>query len=353
MPFNPPPFADIRAALLRDLQNQLPQADIGPDSDYYVRASSVASAVEGLYQHQAWIVRQIFPDTADTAYLELHARVRGLSRKPPVAALGTLQVTGVPGAAVPVGLALLAGAQRYTTTAASVIDAGGVATVTAAADVAGTAANLGAPLAATLNAAPAGVASQAVLLTMVGGVDTETDAALLARLLELIRRPPAGGNRYDYRRWALEVPGVTAAYVYPLRRGLGTVDVVVTAADGLPSAETLAAVQEYIDDVRPVTARNCLILAPTPRVVNVVAHVALSGLTPAAAEAQIRAAVEAYFAALAPGERCIRSRIEALVSDVPGVVDRALSQPAANVNPVVDPLVVEWVRLGTLTVGAL
>lgn len=32
----------------------------------------------------------------------------------------------------------------------------------------------------------------------------ETDAALLARLLSRIRRPPAGGNRYDYEAWAVE-----------------------------------------------------------------------------------------------------------------------------------------------------
>lgn len=76
------------------------------------------------------------------------------------------------------------------------------------------------------------------------------------RLLDIIRRAPAGGNKYDYRRWAMSVDGVTAAYVYPLRRGLGTVDVVITSADGLPSAEIIAATQAYIDDVRPVTAKT-------------------------------------------------------------------------------------------------
>lgn len=77
----------------------------------------------------------------------------------------------------------------------------------------------------------------------------------MARLLDLIRRPPAGGNKYDYRRWALEVDGVTAAYVYPLRRGLGMVDIVITSAAGLPSAEIIAATQAHIDDQRPVTAK--------------------------------------------------------------------------------------------------
>lgn len=103
-------------------------------------------------------------------------------------------------------------------------------------------------------AAPAGVATEC-RLTVQGGTDRESDASLLARLLEIIRRPPAGGNRYDYKNWALSVDGVTSAYVYPLRRGLGTVDIAITSADGVSSEETVRRVQAYIDEMRPVTQK--------------------------------------------------------------------------------------------------
>ncbi|BBF86268.1 phage FluMu protein gp47 [Aquitalea magnusonii] len=353
MPFTVPAFSTIRDALLRDLKNQLPDADVGPDSDYFIRATSVASAVEGLYQHQAWIVRQIFPDTADREYLELHARTRGLTRKVAVASQGQISVAGTPGAAVPSGLTAKLGDLTYVTTQAGVIDANGVATVTAVASTVGTAGNASANAVVELTAAPSGVTSQATIVNMTGGVDEESDGELLARLLELIRRPPAGGNKYDYRRWAMEVAGVTAAFVYPLRRGLGTVDVVITSAGALPSATTITAVQDYIDDVRPVTAKNSLVLAPTLKVVNVTVSVQLSGITLAVAQAQIEAALGIYFNQLAPGEAAIKSRIEALVSDLSGVVDRAVTLPAANVVPTVDASMVEWVRLGTVTVVAL
>jgi len=353
MPFIVPAFAKIRDDLLRDLKNQLPDADTGPDSDYFIRATSVASAIEGLYQHQAWIVRQIFPDTADREYLELHARVRGLIRKPAVAAQGQARLTGTPGAAVPSGLTIKLGERVYTTTQAGVIDAAGSATVAALANLAGTAGNAQGNTPAELTAAPAGITSQVVMVSMTGGVDEESDGELLARLLELIRRPPAGGNKYDYRRWAMEVPGVSAAYVYPLRRSLGTVDVVITSAGSLPSAATLAAVQAHIDDVRPVTAKHSLVLAATEKVVNVAMAVQLSGITLDAAKAQIGATLTNYFNQLEPGETAIKSRIEALVSDLSGVVDRAVTQPAANVVPLVDATKVEWVRLGTVTVVLL
>ena len=45
MPFITPSFDDIRDNILRDIRNLNPDADTGTDSDYYVRASSVASVV--------------------------------------------------------------------------------------------------------------------------------------------------------------------------------------------------------------------------------------------------------------------------------------------------------------------
>lgn len=65
----------------------------------------------------------------------------------------------------------------------------------------------------------------------------ETDAALLARLLDVIRRPPAGGNQYDYIKWAKEVDGVAQAYCVPLGQGLGTVDVIVLANEAVAGSE--------------------------------------------------------------------------------------------------------------------
>lgn len=353
MPFTVPAFAQIRADLLRDIKNLLPEADTGPDSDYFVRASSVASAVEGLYHHQAWIVRQIFPDTADREYLERHAQVRGLQRKPATSAGGQIRFSGTPGAALPPGIVAKLGELQYQTIQSGVIGADGKATLPAAATVAGTAGNAIAGALLELTSAPDGVAGQAVIVSMVGGMEEELDGELLARLLELIRRPPAGGNKYDYRRWALEVPGVAGAFVYPLRRGLGTVDVVITAAGGLPSVATISAVQAHIDDQRPVTARDVLVLAPSLKVVNVSVAVQLYGITLATAQAQIKAALATYFKQLAPGEIAIKSRIEALISDQSGVLDRLVSMPAANVIPTVDDSKVEWVRLGTVTVVPL
>ncbi|WP_304169770.1 baseplate J/gp47 family protein, partial [Lonsdalea britannica] len=173
------------------------------------------------------------------------------------------------------------------------------------------------------------------------------------RLLELIRRPPAGGNRYDYKRWAMSVDGVTGAYIYPLRRGLGTVDTVITSADGLPSDVIIKNVQTYIDDVRPVTAKNHMVLAPTIKTVNFNISVSLSGVTLANATANIKSAIGDYFDSLQPGDSIIRSQIEMLISQITGVIDRDVNSPETNVTASVNASTVEWLRVGDVEVSSL
>jgi uncharacterized phage protein gp47/JayE len=346
--------AEVRDNILRDLKNLRPEADISSDSDNYVRASAVGSAVEGLYQHQLWITKQIFPDTADVDFLLLHARLRGMGLKPAVASGGTLLVAGTPGTNVASGLAAkYQDGTAYITTSGGDIDATGQMVVTAQAVVAGTAGNRAEDDVLTLTVPPLGVNASVTVVAMEGGAETETPESLLARLLQRIRRPPAGGNKYDYWQWAMEVPGVAAAYVYPLRRGLGTVDVVIAASTGLPSDPVVAATQAHIDDQRPVTAKNSLVIKPTIKTYNVVAQLKLNGVDLATAQAAIESALAAYDAAIAPGDTAIRTRIGAAISDTTGVDDYELDEPAANVVPTVDGTKVEWCRLGTVNLTVM
>ncbi|EKV4263322.1 baseplate J/gp47 family protein [Citrobacter freundii] len=355
MPFITKNAAQIRTDILRDIKNLLQLSDdkLGPDSDWYVRASSVASVAEGLYQHQGWIVRQIFPDTADSEFLYLHARLRGLSKKAANSASGPATFTGEPGAAAAAGLVFKRDSVSWTTTEEITIGSDGKASVNAMSSLSGTAGNTTSVTSATLTTTPDGFDSTVTVGLMTGGTDEETDAELLARLLEIIRRPPAGGNKYDYKRWALEVSGVSAAYVYPLRRGLGTVDVVITSAGGLPSQDVIDRVQAHIDDVRPVTAKNTLVLMPVIRTFDVLVKVSLEGITLAAAKQAIAETLEDDDSRREPGVAFIRSQAGTLISLIPGITDYDIVTPSANIQPVIDSTKVEWLRLGNVEVELL
>ena len=355
MPFITQNAAEIRDSLLRDIKNllQLPDNKLGPDSDWYVRASSVASVAEGIYQHQGWIVRQIFPDTADAEYLYLHARTRGLTKKAANSATGPASFTGEPGSVAAAGLVFKRDNISWTTTQDMTIASDGKATVTAVSSLTGTAGNSVTTTTATLTTTPDGFDSAVSVGVMTGGTDEESDAELLARLLEIIRRPPAGGNKYDYRRWAMEVAGVTAAYVYPLRRGLGTVDVVITSAGALPSQAVIDRTQAHIDDIRPVTAKNTLVLMPTIHTFHVLVKVSLEGINLADAKTAITTVLQDDDSRREPGMPFIRSQAGTLISLIPGISDYVIVTPAANVQPVIDENVVEWLRLGNVEVELL
>lgn len=345
-----PTFEQIRDALLRDTVSLDANADISPDSDHFVHASRLASCAVGQYAHQAWLLRQIFPDTADTEYLERHAGLRGLRRKNPTYAVGTMAVTGVADAAIPAGAQIKAGGRFFTVSQAAKIGGNGTAVVHIAAAEAGADYNLlAAP--AQFMAAPPGVSTEAVI-TASGGTNAETDGSLLARLLDIIRRPPAGGNRHDYKNWALNVDGVSSAYVYPLRRGLGTVDVAITSGNSVPSDAIVAACQQYIDDMRPVTSKNSFVVKPDVTAVAIYAQVRLSDIDLAAARPLIQAALAEYFDGLIPGDGLIVSQIEAVISDVAGVIDRRLTSPSTNRNADMAGKI-EWFKLGAVNISAM
>lgn len=348
MSFTTPDYQAIRDAILRDIVNQQSDANVADDGDHAIRANATGAAIEGLYQHQQWIVRQILPDTADSDYLERHASLRGLTLKAATVATGTITFSGTPTSPVTIGTEEKTTAGiAYLTTAADVIGAGSIVTIAAQAEAIGSAGNQAAGTVLTLTAAPAGVLSTAAIATMTGGTDVETYASLLSRLLFKLRNPPCGGAAHDYYSWAMNVDGVTAAYVYSNRRGLGTTDVVILTSGGIPGAPLIATAQAYIDTQCPVQA-DFLVFAPTAVPVNIAAALTLAaGYSLAAVGAVIDTALAAYFATLKPGDTAYLNRIRAIISDTPGVVDFNLTAPLGNTVALVDATHTQLATLGT------
>ena len=346
-----PTLEEIRASLLRDYQTYYPNADTSEDSDAYARASSLAACAEGIYAHQKWLIKQFFPDTADTEFLEKHAGLRGLRRRNATYAAGKgATISGNPDAVIAVGLQIKTEDGRfYETTESAVISSGGTAVVAVRSLVTGAVQNIKTATKGSFMAAPVGVSTDVVLNDVVGATNAESDSSLLERLLNKIRRPAAGGNKYDYKDWALEVDGVEQAYVYPLRRGLGTVDIAITADNGVPSDDTVRRAQEYIDQERPVTAKESKVVKPDVTKVNFNIQVKISGVALNDIKTAINNALRDYFNGLIPGDDLIVSQCEAVVNNLIGVVDRRFIAPTANQKAdIVNKI--EWFRLGEVTV---
>lgn len=355
MAFTSPSLDSILAGILRDIRNLESEADIESDSDHYVRSAAVAAAIEGLYQKLAWTYRQIFPDSADEDEMVRAAALRGIDRKEAVAARGIVALQGTPGVELLIGSTIkhVASGELFTALTSATLGTDGTATVLSEAQSFGAALN-GLTGAAVLTSPPLGMSSTAAFVgSTSGGVDQESAESLLARLLEDLQTPPAGGSIADYKRWAKEVDGVDDALVLPKRRGAGTVDVVITGSTGVPPVEVVAKCLANIESQCSVIS-DVWVFVPEVRVVNSTADVELADdYLLEDVQVMAQAAYEVLLGAMKPRDMLKRSQIEAMVNNLPGVIDRAVRTPANNLNASDNLALIGWIRPGTITLGLM
>lgn len=108
------------------------------------------------------------------------------------------------------------------------------------------------------------------------GEDEETDDALRTRFYARVQASGTSGNKYDYRNWALDVPGCGDAKVFPLWNGAGTVKVLVVDENMEIDPELPEKVHDYIEKVRPIGA-TVTVESPEDLQIDVTANVTLDG----------------------------------------------------------------------------
>ena len=145
----------------------------------------------------------------------------------------------------------------------------------------GVAANLPVGTVLSWQSPPAGLNATCTLTAaLTGAKDTETNPDLVLRILQRIQNPPRGGTAADYRFWteaAVDSNGATLAvaraYVYPLRSGLGTVDVVPlyggSGTGRIPPAAEITKLQTAVDLLRPVSVKLNMLAAATPKMIQI------------------------------------------------------------------------------------
>lgn len=333
MPYSRPSLAEIINRARSDVISRLAQDEVLRRSDAEVFARVVAGVTHGLYGFLEWISRQFIYDTAEAEILDRWASIwLTVPRKPAASATGTATFTGSIGAVIPSGALLQAlDGVQYQTTAGTTLT-GPTAVLGIEAVVASAAGNRAAGQTLSLATPIAGIQPAALAAALSGGADGEDDEALRARLIARIQTPPHGGSRSDYVAWALEVPGVTRAWCYPLELGPGTVTVRFMrdddAGSAIPDAGEVAAVLAHIDPLHPVTA-SLTVVAPVA--VPLAFTISVTPNT-----AGVKAAVQAELADLIlreaePGGTLLLSRIRAAISAAAGESNYVMTVPATDV----------------------
>jgi len=343
--YSRPTLSEIVTRTRADLVSRLSADDILRRADADVYARVLSGLAHGLYGYVDYLANQIIYDTAEAEFLARWASIWGVTRKPASTATGSVTFAVSSGAVIPSGTLLQAldGVQYQTTADATVTVP--TATASVAALVAAAAGNRTTGQTLTLTSPIVGVQSSATAGALTGGADLESDDDLRARLIDRIQQPPHGGDAHDYVTWALEVPGVTRAWCFPLELGEGTVTVRFVRDDDaslIPDAGEVAAVQAYIDALRPVTAA-VTVVAPTA--VPLAFSIAVAPNT-----AAVKAAVQAELSDLIareskPGGTIYLSHIRAAISAAAGEDNYTMSAPSADVTNTAGNMT----TLGTIT----
>lgn len=350
MSYTPPTLPELIDQAEADIEGRLKGASARlRRSNLNVFARIIAACAKSLYGFIAWCFKQLFPDSADEDSLRRQAT---LWLETPYLyatyAVGTVTATGETGAIIEADTVLVrADGEQYTVDEGGVIADGSVTLAVTAMSV-GTAGNTPAGTELTLVSPVDGIESVMTVGVdgLTGGTNDETIEHLRQRIIERHRWTAMGGAWYDYRRWALDVPGVTRVWVYPRERGPGTVTVRVMR-DGdenpYPSGAALAALQTKLEDNCNVTA-DVAAVAPIPAPVDYT--IAIDPDTPAVRAAVTAALRDFHFREATPGGkyidpttrlpkqggRLLRSRIREAISLAAGEYDHVLFAPSGGIS---------------------
>lgn len=305
-------------------------------ADLAVRLYAAAAEIETLYAYADWALRQSFPQSAAGEYLDMHGRLRGIVRKGGKKAVGQLRfrLDAACEADVPVAAGTVCSTQglvRFVTTQDGKIPAGSLyADIPAEAEETGESGNVPPETVTWMTRAPNGVAGVTNPAAFAGGSSQESDEALRARILDSFIRLPNGANTAFYELRALSHPNVEAVRVIPRWKGIGTVGVVVAAADGAPEAALLQEIQDDLDAVREI-AVDVTVMAPQTQSVDVTAQLwPAEGATFAEAKAAAQTALKAYFGGGLLGEPVYRARLGKLLYDTGKIRNYVLSAPESD-----------------------
>ena len=324
----------------------------GALGDLAVRFYAVAAQVHALYHQAVWTEKQCFPQTAAGEYLDYHAALRGIERKEADSAKGVIRfgVSAAGGSHLPIPagtVCMTADLVRFETTCEAELKAGELwVDVPAAAVEAGAAGNVEADSVTVMSVAPTGIVYCTNPERFLGGQDREDDEALRERVMDTYRRLANGANAAYYEQKALTFDGVEAAVVIPRPRGIGTVDVVIATAEGVPDGELLDEVHAYFEKMREI-AVDLQVLAPETVAVDVAVQIKVAeNFDSAAVLGDVERALRGWFTGKRLGCDVLLAELSALIYGVDGVVNYAFAAPMVDVHVETGGLPV----LGVLTV---
>ena len=347
-------FSEILDDMMSELVVRTPFTNLNPSAAIRGLLEVIAKVVADLYGLVKTVMQQSFVQTATGSWLDLKVREIGISRKVAIKTKVYLTFSCKSPAAqniiIPAGTICKsqkdAGGNdfRFITIAETVLEEGQTSVqVAAEAELPGKAWNVGQDTITRMVTRVTGIhaVTNGEDYLIREGSDPEADEQLRERAITKWETLGLGGTRGAYCNWALSVPGVIAASVlddFPF--GPGTVGVVILGANGVPSAELINEVHQYIKARKPLTA-DVRILAPDIQSIDLDLEVVrYANSDQEIVETRVREAIDAYSSRLQLGEGLIIARLINEIMDVSGVYNMKVNLPQQDISVSVDQFLV-------------
>lgn len=362
---------NLRTAAIAVFALVNPTFDVSEGSDVWALLAPFAIVLAEAYGDLVEIERRTSLATATGRSLDLLGELYGVPRGPAAYAYGTVEVRGIPGSVIPVGMTFSTqGPQarffQMTSSTALTLPASGVLALAVRASATGAAGNVPAGAVILFGTLPVPQGLQTVTNPepMRGGADIQPDGPVgqfntgyRADIWRLMDARGEGGAAKHYRKWARQVPGVGGVTVLETTPRPGWVTIALLGNDGKPAdAAVVHAVEAFIldpwylsyeaedlpstggtpssqpDGTPPAPAYNTLQLGAGGAVI----HTALETVLPQPGIWRLKARVK--------GSGTIEARVINLASGQP-----ATTRPTGLGDPAVQSITVNWNAFRDLT----
>ena len=311
-------------AINKRMMSQLPD-DIDKIEGGFIWDLTMPSAEEKaelLQYHMILALKTMFHMWATGRWLDYHAQDCGLTRKEANKAYGYLTVTGEPNTKISQGFIFSVPSNSgepaidYATVNEAIIPKEGIIDIAVQAVVAGKSSNIANDKITIMRSPIKGITHITNKEAITGGAENESDDALRQRIDDVWagRESSYVGNNADYKRWAMEVPGVGYAHVIPAENynGPNSVKIVVVDSDGLPANEQICRAvylhifgtnRKDLARLAPVGLIDFSVVPPSP--VNIVYSFDLKlvpGYTEDVVKVNFKSALSDYYATLTTDE---------------------------------------------------
>lgn len=325
---------DIQEELLAIIPDEYDKSEGSHYWNFTMPTAVVVSRLRGQDLPEA--IKLIWPKFANGEYLDYHAELRNITRKPAQYATGKLTITGTAGTVIPLGYMASTEAKNnvsskdYETTEECIIGSDGTVTVAARASTAGADGNTGSETIVVNTSSFDDVTSVSNPIPFIGGVNEESDESLYERIHEYdsTQGDSNVGNPADYKRWAESVPRTGTASVIRPTDTSGLVTIILTDGNEEPATETLCdTVYNYIMSPNDESKRlapcgaKLSVIPPNTQMLTIKAKVKLLSGTTSTVTTEFVNALKNYFPTAISNKEVLYQKIGNILGDISSVYD--------------------------------